>query len=57
MCRMWEMDMATAEVLNWKGVEVLEPWVTVDGVPIPATKIRRLVLTSSPIAVSSFILA
>jgi hypothetical protein len=38
--------MEATPLLKRKGEEAPQPWLDVDGVPIPATKIRRLVRTS-----------
>lgn len=38
--------MDATPLLKRKGEEAPQPWLDVDGVPIPATKIRRLVRTS-----------
>ena len=42
--------MDATPLLKRKGEEAPQPWFDVDGVPIPATKIRRLVRTSSPLS-------
>lgn len=39
--------MYAAPLLKRKGEEAPQPWFDVDGVPIPATKIRRLVRNSA----------
>lgn len=44
--------MDAAPVLKRKGAEEAAPWVDVDG--LPATKIRRLVRDSIPLALSPF---